>query len=89
MADLRVLQLRGCDIVLRVDWMRTISPLTLDFNKLEVMVEIEGIRLTLLGRLEQGECKMIGGKKLQKMMLKKGWPNSTTIFHTSCGNRKG
>ena len=70
--DLRVLELGGCDIVLGVDWMRTVSPLTFDFNKLEIMVEIEGRRLTLLGSLEQGECKMIGGKKLQKMMLKKG-----------------
>ena len=47
-----------------VDWMRIVSPLTFDFNKLEVTVEIEGKRLTLVSSLEQGECKMISGKKL-------------------------
>ena len=41
-ANLRVLELGGCDIVLGVDWMRKASPLTFDFKKLEVMVEIKG-----------------------------------------------
>lgn len=34
--DLRLLKLRGCDVVLGVDWMKTISPISFDFNKLEV-----------------------------------------------------
>ena len=51
--------------------MKTVSPLTFDFNKLEVTVEIGGKRLTLLGSLEQGECKLIEGSKLQKMMITK------------------
>ena len=33
--DLRILELGGCDIVLGVDWMRMVSPLTFDFNKLK------------------------------------------------------
>ncbi|XP_052201138.1 uncharacterized protein LOC127807380 [Diospyros lotus] len=77
MADFRVLELRGCDVVLRVDWMKTISPLTFDFNKLEVTVEVEGRKLTLVGNLEQGECKLISGKRLQKLIQK----NSGQITH--------
>ena len=50
--DLRVLELGGYDIVLGVDWMRTISPLTFDFNKLEVTAEMGGKKLTLVGSLE-------------------------------------
>ena len=46
MADLRVLELVGCGIVLEVDWIRAVSPLTFDFNKLEVTMEIEGRRLS-------------------------------------------
>ena len=71
MADLRVLELGGCDFVLGVDWMKTVSPLTFDFNKLEVTVEVEGMRLILLGSLEQGECRLIKGSKLQRMMITK------------------
>jgi len=41
-ADLRILKLGGCDIVLGVDWMRTVSPLVFDFNKLEVTLESLG-----------------------------------------------
>jgi len=36
----------GCDIVLGVDWMRRVSPLAFDFDKLEVTVEIGGRKLT-------------------------------------------
>jgi len=40
MADLQILKLGGCDIVLGVDWRRTISPIIFDFYKLEVTFEI-------------------------------------------------
>ena len=69
---MRILELGDRDIVLGVDWMRTVSPLTFDFNKLEVVVDVEGRKLTLASSLEAGECKMITGKKLHKLMSKKG-----------------
>ena len=47
-----------------VDWIRTVSPLTFDFNKLDVYVEMGGKKLTLVGSLAQGECKMIKEGKL-------------------------
>ena len=50
--------------------MKSVSPLTFDFNKLEVIVEVEGRKLTLVGNLEQGECKLISGRRLQKLMQK-------------------
>ena len=37
--------------------MCTVSPLTFDFNKLEVTLEIGGRKLTLVGSLKHGECK--------------------------------
>jgi len=63
-ANLRVLELGGCDIVLGVDWMKTVSPLTFNFNKLEVTVEKGNSKLILKGNMEQGECKWIEGEKL-------------------------
>lgn len=47
--DLRILELGGCDIVLGVDWMRKVSPLTFDFNKMEVTVDMGSTKLTLRG----------------------------------------
>ena len=66
--DLRVLELGGCDIVLGVDWMRTVSPLTFNFNKLEVTMDMGSTKLTLMGIMEQRECKLIKGSKLQRLM---------------------
>ena len=63
-ADLRVLELSDCDTMLGVDCMKTINPLTFDFNKLEVTVERGNFKLILKGTMEQGECKWIRGKKL-------------------------
>ena len=41
-ADLRLLKLGGCHIVLGVDWMRGVSPISFDFNKMEVTLDKEG-----------------------------------------------
>lgn len=64
--NLRVLELRGYDIILGVDF----NPFTFDFNKLEVIMEVEGKKLTLVRSLESGECRIITRKKLQKLLAK-------------------
>ena len=55
---------RKCHIVLGVDWMKEVSPVNFDFNKMEVTLEKEGRRVVLQGNMEVGTCKMIKGKKL-------------------------
>ena len=55
--DLRLLKLGGCDVVLGVDWMKHISPICFDFNKMEVTFEKEGKHMTLMGSKELGICK--------------------------------
>jgi len=65
--------------------MRTISPLTFDFNKLEVTVDIWGRKLTLMGSLEQAKCRMINGRKLQEVDTEKKGVNFTAVFNTSDG----
>lgn len=54
--DLQILRLRGCHIVLGVDWMQTISPLIFDFNK-----------VILVGCQGAGESKAITGNGLQRL----------------------
>ena len=69
--DLRLLKLRGCDVVWGVDWMKQMSPICFDFNRIEVTFEKEGKGMTLVGNKEVRVCKMIMGKCLQKMLKQK------------------
>ena len=64
--DLRLLKLGGCDIVFGVDWMKTVSPISFDFYKLEVTFKKDGRKMILAGSLDMGLCKMITRKKLQR-----------------------
>ena len=70
-ANLRLLKLGECHIVLGVDWMKEVSPISFDFNKMEVTLEKEGRKVVLQGNMEVGTCKMIKGKKLQRLFKKK------------------
>ena len=70
-ADLRLLKLGGCDMVLGVDWMREVSPICFDFNKLEVTFEKGGRKMTLTGKVDSGICKIISGKQLNKLFKSK------------------
>ena len=68
-ADLRLLKLGGgCQIVLGVDWMRGVSPINFNFNKMEVTLEKEGRRITLQGNVETRSCKLIKRKRLHKLL---------------------
>jgi len=69
--DLQLLKLVCCDIVLGVDWMKTVCPISFDFNKFSIAFEKDGRKLTLAGSLDMGLCKMIMGKRLQKMLKNK------------------
>ena len=47
--------------------MKEVSPISFDFNRMEVCFEKEGRRMTLSGDKETGTCKMISGKRLQRV----------------------
>lgn len=63
--------MRGCDVVLGVDWMKGISPISFDFNKMEVTFEKDGSKKVLMGNPEVGVCKIISGKRLQRILKSK------------------
>ena len=44
-----------------------LSPLVFDFNTLEVTFNWEGQQVTLHGSQEAGECKVVSGKRIQKL----------------------
>lgn len=78
-ADPRLLQLGGCDMVLGVDWMKGVSPINFDFNRMEVFFEKGGKRMTLQRGRETGTYKMIIGKSLHKAIRSK-WSKLTQLF---------
>ena len=78
-ADLRLLQLGGCDVVLGVDWMKEVSPISFDFNRMEVSFDKEGRKMTLSGEKESRSCKMISRRKLHKMQKSK-WCQLSQLF---------
>jgi len=78
-ADLRLLKLGGYDVVLGVDWMKQVSLINFDFNRMEVTFEKGGKKMTLMGSREIGACKMITGRKLQTL-LKNKWAQVTQLF---------
>ena len=63
-ANLRLLKLGGFDVVLGVDWMKQVSPICFDFNRMEAKFEKKGKLMTLTGSKELGVCKMIVGRRL-------------------------
>ena len=67
-ANIRLLKLGGCQIVLGVDWLRKVSPVSFNFNKMEVTLAKGGRRITLQGNVETGAYKLIKGKRMHKLL---------------------
>ncbi|EOA13494.1 hypothetical protein CARUB_v10026554mg [Capsella rubella] len=66
-ADLMVMPLHGCDIVLGVQWLETLGPITFDFKKL-VMQFCKGHKKVLLQGIRQGSIReMKATIKLNKL----------------------
>ncbi|XP_052173188.1 uncharacterized protein LOC127788669 [Diospyros lotus] len=87
--DLRLLKLGGCEVVLGVDWMKHMSPICFDFNRMEVTFEKEGRRMTLVGSKEVGMCKLITGKRLQRDTQAKNEQCGSALLYPSTRRRRG
>ena len=59
-------------MVLGVNWMKGVSLINFDFNRMEISFEKDGKKMTLSGGNEMGACKMISGRRLQRV-LKGKW----------------
>ena len=55
-------------MVLGMDWMKGVSPINFDFNRMKVSFEKEGKRMTITGGREAGMCKLMAGKGLKRAM---------------------
>lgn len=68
-ADMRVLQLKGCDMVLGIQWLATLGPVKWDFQNLSMDFILNGRRHVLKGGKKEG-LKVIGTGKMQKILQK-------------------
>ena len=59
--------------------MKEVSPISFNFNKMEVSFDKEGRKMTLSGEKEVGSCKMISRRKLHKMLRSK-WCQLSQLF---------
>jgi len=65
-ADLMILKLGRCDMVLGVDWLRKFSPILFDFIKMKITFKKEGRMLELKGIIETTSFQPMTIEKVQK-----------------------
>jgi len=69
----------GCDIVLGVEWLRTLGPITMDFQELYISFHHEAHSYTLRG-LQAGSPEIISSHMMEKL-LKKGYHGVISQFN--------
>ena len=66
--DFLILPLRGCDLVLGVQWLQTLGPITWDFGALTMQFCLLDRKVTLTG-VQEGAIHMATRKQLSKMSV--------------------
>jgi len=69
----------GCDIVLGVEWLRTLGPILMDFKKLTMEFDQEGQQYKFQG-ITVGSLEIISSHRMEKL-LKKGHSDITAQLH--------
>ncbi|CAA7019723.1 unnamed protein product [Microthlaspi erraticum] len=65
-SDVMVIPLGGCDMVLGVQWLHTLGPITFDFKKLEMSFKWEARKILLHG-IKQDSVRHVKAAKLNKL----------------------
>lgn len=69
-ADMRILELKGCDMVLGIQWLATLGPVKWDFKNLSMDFTLNNRRHVLRGG-RQGESKLVDAEHMRKLLQKK------------------
>lgn len=80
----RLLDLGEYNMVLGVDWMKSYSPVSFDYNNCMVSVKKDGKQMDLMGATEEGTLKLMSTKKLQKLFKKKWTGMCAQFFSLHC-----
>jgi hypothetical protein len=73
------INMRGCDIMLGADWLRTLGPILMDFKDLTMQFNKEGHQYNFLG-ITAGSPEIISSHRMEKL-LKKGHSGVITQLH--------
>ncbi|KAK6160382.1 hypothetical protein DH2020_003763 [Rehmannia glutinosa] len=66
--SLRLLENEGCDLILGGDWLKSCTPIELDYDNMTFTVTLKGKRVKIQAMTSMAECKLISGHSLYKMM---------------------
>lgn len=66
-AELRLLPLGGCDMVLGIQWLSTLGPILWDFQNLSMQFQLQGKPLVLKGE-SQMKVEQVSPKQLEKTL---------------------
>ena len=64
--DFMVLPLIGCDVILGIQWLKSLGPITWDFDTLQMQFQIDQQKMTLFG-VPDGTIELASKKQLAKM----------------------
>jgi hypothetical protein len=73
------IEMGGCDVVLRVEWLQTLGLVTMDFKELYMSFTKEGHKHTLKG-LKSNSSKLSSSHYMENL-LKKGHSNIISQFN--------
>ena len=84
--DFLVLTLMGCDLVLRVQWLRELRPITWDFSKLSMQFSL-GVQRVILQGMSAGAIHVASKKQASRMATSS--KSSCTLLMTIVSESKG
>ncbi|EOX93785.1 Uncharacterized protein TCM_002711 [Theobroma cacao] len=77
--DVFLLPLKGCEVVLETQWLRTLGPITWDFSKLLMRFNLKCQEMTLQGAT-MFESKVIKNPQIQSLNRKIIWVSSSNYM---------
>lgn len=89
--DMRILQLKGCDMVLGIQWLATLGPVQWDFKNLSMEFSLNGKRHVLRGGKKEEVVQVVGPKQMQKLLQKQpqGAIAQICMLHAEVNEVKG
>ncbi|XP_077224918.1 uncharacterized protein LOC143858163 [Tasmannia lanceolata] len=84
-ADVKLLPLGGCDLVLGIQWLATLGPVVWDFARLRMEFTLEGRKHTLRGGKER-PVKMVGSQRMNHILKKGNMATMAQLFTTTASH---
>lgn len=78
-ADLRLISLGGCDMVLGIQWLAELEPILWDFKNLKMEFTVDGRKFVLRGATST-HIKLVSADRFQKELRHKPYASTAHIF---------